>query len=460
MTRPEVEASYRISRRIEAEERALESAVMVLTSTRQEVDDQWGLYHAYNSKLAAVLAARPRPGRSMPAMTVIPPGLDFSALRGVDLPKGFGGGGGGATGGVGGGGGALGASAAAGAGAGGAADSASASASAAGEGGGAEPKAYGVEALLSPRATGGDASSGAEGAVDKALDAASGAATPRGLVSPRLSDDNNNNNNANEDGPSAPPAPHQQQQQEDPPIWGDIFSFLKNPRKPAILAMSRPDAKKNLTTLVEAFASNGTLRQLANLVLVMGNRDTLEALAPGSRAVVEAVFRLVDNHGLWGSVAFPKHHAQSDVSDIYRLPLATRGVFVNVALQEPFGLTVIEAAAHGVPCVATKHGGPVDILATLHHGLLVEPTDAKAVGDALLKILTTPSLWDSMARNGKENVAAYSWPAHCDRYLRALEAVGRAMGLTRIAVMKVPDAGLGLAINDRLRRAAARAPSQ
>lgn len=38
---------------------------------------------------------------------------------------------------------------------------------------------------------------------------------------------------------------------------------------------------------------------------------------------------------------------------------ATRGVFVNPALQEPFGLTVIEAAAHGVPTVATKNGGPV-----------------------------------------------------------------------------------------------------
>ena len=169
-----------------------------------------------------------------------------------------------------------------------------------------------MEALLSPRA----GETGGIEAADKAAGAASGAATPRGggLLSPRASEDNNNSNNAAGDddgGPSAPPAPHhQQQQQEDPPIWGDIFSFLKNPRKPAILAMSRPDAKKNLTTLVEAFAANGTLRQLANLVLVMGNRDTLEALAPGSRAVVEAVFRLVDNHGLWGSVAFPKHHAQ------------------------------------------------------------------------------------------------------------------------------------------------------
>jgi hypothetical protein len=49
-----------------------------------------------------------------------------------------------------------------------------------------------------------------------------------------------------------------------------IFSFgLLNPRKPCILAMSRPDAKKNLTTLVKAFGENRTLRNLANLVLVM-----------------------------------------------------------------------------------------------------------------------------------------------------------------------------------------------
>lgn len=40
-------------------------------------------------------------------------------------------------------------------------------------------------------------------------------------------------------------------------------------------------------------------------------------------------------------------------------------MFVNIALQEPFGLTLIEAAVHGAPIVATRHGGPVDIINTL-----------------------------------------------------------------------------------------------
>lgn len=56
---------------------------------------------------------------------------------------------------------------------------------------------------------------------------------------------------------------------------------------------------------------------------------------------------------------------QQDISDIYLLAKETRGVFVNIALQEPFGLTLIEAAVHGAPIVATRHGGPVDIINTL-----------------------------------------------------------------------------------------------
>jgi len=44
VSKAEIESTYKISRRVEAEERALESAIMVFTSTKQEIDEQWGLY--------------------------------------------------------------------------------------------------------------------------------------------------------------------------------------------------------------------------------------------------------------------------------------------------------------------------------------------------------------------------------------------------------------------------------
>lgn len=58
-----------------------------------------------------------------------------------------------------------------------------------------------------------------------------------------------------------------------PTVFHSIFKFLRNPRKPVILAMSRPDAKKNITTLVKAYGKSKALRDIANLVLIMGNRE-------------------------------------------------------------------------------------------------------------------------------------------------------------------------------------------
>lgn len=47
VSKAEIESTYKISRRVEAEERALESAIMVFTSTKQEIDEQWGLYDGW-----------------------------------------------------------------------------------------------------------------------------------------------------------------------------------------------------------------------------------------------------------------------------------------------------------------------------------------------------------------------------------------------------------------------------
>lgn len=68
----------------------------------------------------------------------------------------------------------------------------------------------------------------------------------------------------------------------------------------------------------------------------------------------------------------------------------------------------LQAAAHGVPTVATKNGGPVDIMATLHHGLLVDPTNSKQIADALIKILTNSEVWDEMSHNGEPQTVRYT----------------------------------------------------
>lgn len=176
--------------------------------------------------------------------------------------------------------------------------------------------------------------------------------------------------------------------------------------------------------------------------LILGNRDDIEDLSGGASAVLTAVLKLIDRYDLYGQVAYPKHHKQTDVPHIYRLAAKTKvrklttdldtasvqfssaffffvsqGVFINPALVEPFGLTLIEAAAYGLPVVATQNGGPVDIIKALHNGLLVDPHDAAGITSALLGLVADKARWAECRRNGLRNIHRFSWPHHCRLYL-------------------------------------------
>ncbi|RLN04333.1 hypothetical protein C2845_PM13G08530 [Panicum miliaceum] len=289
-TRDEIDATYKIMRRIEAEELCLDASEIIITSTRQEIEQQWGLYDGFDLTMARKLRARIKRGvscfgRYMPRMIAIPPGMEFSHIAPHDVD----------------------------------------------------------------------------------LDGEEG----------------------DEDGSASP----------DPPIWADIMRFFSNPRKPMILALARPDPKKNITTLVKAFGEHRELRNLANLTLIMGNRDVIDEMSSTNAAVLTSVLKLIDKYDLYGQVAYPKHHKQSEVPDIYRLAARTK------------------AAAYGLPMVATRNGGPVDIHRVLDNGILVDPHNQNEIAEALYKLVSDKHLWAQCRQNGLENIHQFSWPEHCKNYL-------------------------------------------
>ncbi|VAI93291.1 unnamed protein product [Triticum turgidum subsp. durum] len=305
-TREEINMTYKIMRRIEAEELSLDASEIVIASTRQEIEEQWNLYDGFEVMLARKLRARVKRGancygRYMPRMVIIPPGVEFGhMIHEFDME--------------------------------------------------------GEEDSHSPAS-------------------------------------------------------------EDPPIWSEIMRFFTNPRKPLILAVARPYPEKNITTLVKAFGECRPLRELANLTLIMGNREAISKMSNMSAAVLTSVLTLIDEYDLYGQVAYPKHHKHSEVLDIYRLAARTKGAFVNVAYFEQFGVTLIEAAMHGLPVIATKNGAPVEIHQVLDNGLLVDPHDQHAIADALYKLLSDKQLWSRCRENGLKNIHRFSWPEHCKNYL-------------------------------------------
>lgn len=206
-----------------------------------------------------------------------------------------------------------------------------------------------------------------------------------------------------------------------PTIAAEIERFLKHPAKPMILTVARPDERKNLEQLVRVYGESERLQQAANLVLILGTRDDLRELPKGQQSVLTNILHLIDQYDLYGKVAYPKQHVPDDIPELYRLAVSTRGVFINPALTEPFGLTLLEAGATGLPIVATNDGGPRDIIANCRNGLLIDPLDQEEIEHALLRTLTEPEQWEEWSKSGIEGTRAhYAWKNHADRYLRDL----------------------------------------
>ncbi|MGW8193906.1 MAG: HAD-IIB family hydrolase [Desulforhopalus sp.] len=205
-------------------------------------------------------------------------------------------------------------------------------------------------------------------------------------------------------------------------IAAEIYRFLKNPEKPIILALSRPDPRKNILQLIAAYGESPELQELANLVIIAGNRDDIRDMNDESRNVIEDIMLHVDLYDLYGKVAYPKHHKATDVAAIYRLAALSKGVFINPALTEPFGLTLIEAAASGLPIVATEDGGPTDIIGNCHNGYLIDPLLSEDIADKLLRMLSDPQQWEKFAANGLQGVRKhYSWRAHTEKFIKEID---------------------------------------
>ena len=205
-----------------------------------------------------------------------------------------------------------------------------------------------------------------------------------------------------------------------------IAPFLRDPAKPIVLAIARPVAKKNLTGLIDLFGADPDLRARANLVILAGLRDGPETGETEQRQVIASMLARIDAHDLYGQVAIPKRHAPADVPALYALAKASGGVFVNPALTEPYGLTLTEAAVHGLPVVATCHGGPPDIVATLHHGRIADPFKPTDFADAIRGLLDNHVEWARASVEGSIRSKQLDWCGYADRFIAIVETLRKA----------------------------------
>ena len=202
-----------------------------------------------------------------------------------------------------------------------------------------------------------------------------------------------------------------------------VEQFLANPEKPMILVVCRPTQTKNLEGVLKLYGTSKELQALANLVIFPGVREDIETMAPAEKEVLTKILLLMDKYNLYGKLAIPKkHEAEIDIPAAYRYCAQMKGVFVNAALMENFGLTALEASASGCPVVVTNAGGPAEIVENCRNGFACDPLEPQSFVRALRKLFVNDELWQLCSENSMKNVREkYTWSQHTKVLLERIQ---------------------------------------
>lgn len=185
--------------------------------------------------------------------------------------------------------------------------------------------------------------------------------------------------------------------------------YLADRKKPIIFSMARLDVVKNLTGLTEWYGKNRRLRNLVNLVIVGGFFDPSKSKDREEMAEIKKMHALIDKYQLKGQIRWIA--AQSDRQrngELYRCIADTKGAFVQPALYEAFGLTVIEAMNCGLPTFATNQGGPAEIIVDGVSGFHVDPINgdesSNKIAEFFEKCKGDPTYWNKYSTAGLQRI--------------------------------------------------------
>jgi glycosyltransferase involved in cell wall biosynthesis len=176
-----------------------------------------------------------------------------------------------------------------------------------------------------------------------------------------------------------------------------------------VLCVGRLVPDKNIATLLEAFAAAGFAPGEAELTLCGGGPLEAELRAHAARL------------GL--AVRFTGYVAPADLPRLY----AGADVLALVSTYEPFGVTMREGAAAGLPLICTRTAGAAgDVAVDGENALLVDPHDRRAIADALRRLVREPELRERFAGGSLAVTDRHPFEADVEAWERAaLGAVER-----------------------------------
>lgn len=133
---------------------------------------------------------------------------------------------------------------------------------------------------------------------------------------------------------------------------------------------------------------------------VLTMRPDIRFVWVGDGDAFEALHLEINQLGLEKQVFLPGYY--QNVDDYYNR--AT--IYFQPSLIESHGIAVVEAMAHGLPCVVSNIGGLPESVVDGETGFLCSPNDVECFSQSLLKLLNDPILRTRMGKAGQQRTEA------------------------------------------------------
>ncbi len=205
---------------------------------------------------------------------------------------------------------------------------------------------------------------------------------------------------------------------------------IKNKNLPIIFSMARLDKIKNLTSLVKWYGESEELKELANLVVVAGKIDVSESTDSEEKEQIELMHNYIEKYNLHDHFRWlPGDADRKRVPEFYRAIADSKGVFVQPASFEGFGLTVIEAMRSGLPTFATQYGGPLEIIEDDKSGFHIDPINGKETTEKLVNFFKRckkeDNYWKKISDAGISRVdKSFNWELYAKNLLSLAKIYG------------------------------------
>ncbi|MGI8503703.1 MAG: sucrose synthase [Hassallia sp.] len=209
-----------------------------------------------------------------------------------------------------------------------------------------------------------------------------------------------------------------------------IFGTLDDPNKRPLFSMARLDRIKNMTGLAECFGKTKELQEHFNLILIAGKLRVEESGDNEERDEIIKLYNIIEQYNLHGKIRWlGVRLSKGQSGEVYRVIADHQGVFVQPALFEAFGLTILEAMISGLPTFATQFGGPLEIIQNKVNGFYINPTNLEETAEKILEFVLNceqnPDYWQQISLQAINRVySTYTWKIHTTKLLSLARIYG------------------------------------